>query len=391
MSLTFDQNGVQTSTYSEIFQNLDSGYRGIYGTDIITDQESPDGQRIGIETTLRFDVESAFAWLYSQIDPDFNTGDMQQIIGKLSGIVLLPSSRSQWDLTITSDRDTTLPSGYTILDNNNQEWFVNSDIQITTGDTVVTFLSVLWGEISGIASGSSFTQSTPELGVLSISASSDALQGREEETEEQFRLRRQSSTENPAQSTVGAIYAKLAQLNGVTDLEVLDNSTNAYDSDRDLDPHTMWCIIEGGSLVDIGEVIAKQRLGNTKGAITVTYTDELVKPNGTVFYLNNDHQIDRPTYLPLYIRLTATRRSSTSPIDIDAIKANLESHPVFINQNLQAGELYPSSYIENYNYIVSDLEVSLDGVSWTDGEVSSGYGGKFTIDVSDIEVNEVIS
>lgn len=389
MSLTFDQNGVQTSTFSEIQQGLDAGYRGIYGTDIILDQESPDGQRVGIETTLRFDVESAFAWLYSQLDPDFNTGDMQQIIGKLSGTYLLPSSRSQWDLTITTDRNVTLPSGYTVTDNNNQNWFIDSDIALTTGSTAVTFLSSLWGDINGIASGSSFTQATPELGVVSISALGDALTGREEETEEAFRLRRQASTENPSQSTVGAIFAKLAQLNGVTDLEVLDNSTNTYDSDKDLGPNTMWCIIEGGSLDKIGETIAKQRLGNTKGDITVTYTDGLVKPDGTPFFLVNDHKIDRPDYVDLYIRLNATQKVSGSPVDVTAIENQLEKHKVFINQNLQAGELYDSAYINNYNYIVSDLEVSLDGLVWTSGEVFSGYGGKFSISAANITVTEI--
>lgn len=403
MTLKLDGNGLQTSTFDEIFTQLDAGYRDIYGQDIITDQESPDGQKIGLEAAPRYDIESLIAWLYSQIDPDLNNGDMQQAIGKLAGVYLLPASRSQWDLTVNVSRNITLPSGYTIADQNDTEWFLDSDVSLTTGDNAITFLSVLWGSVAGIATGSSFTQSTPELYVTSISASADATQGREEETEEQFRLRRKSSTENPSQSTIGAIYAKLAQLNGVSDLAIYDNSTSianqvTFSSNPDLvnstEPvtitgHTFWTVIEGGSLDDIGDVMAKQRLGNTKGAIDVTYSEMLTRPDGSELTVTNTHKIDRPIYPPLYIRLTATLTKTGETIDAQAIKEKIATYPLLIGQYIQAGQLYPSAYINKYNYTVSDLEISLDGVTWTDERLFSGYDGKLTIDTANITVTEV--
>jgi len=402
MSLTFDGNGVQTNTFSELRALLEAGYREIYGTDIVTDQESPDGQRINLETLLRFDIESAFSWLYSNLDPDLNTGDMQQIIGKLSGLVLLPASRSQWDVTVNMSRAKTLPSGYTITDENNQNWFLDSDVDVLIGDNEVTFLSSLWGSIAGV-SGSSFTQATPEIGVVSISASVDAVQGREEETPEQFRLRRQRSTENPAQSTIGAIYAKLAQVNGVTDLQVYDNSSDTPNqitgsSNPDIlngsEPvtigaHTMWVVIEGGSLDDIGEIVAKHRLGNTKGSVQVSYIDTLTKPNGDDFQIVNLHNIDRPVLGDLYVRLTATQKVSGSPIDTDAIKNKLSLVDFEIGQYVDADALYQQSLITSSNYNVTDLEVSLNGIDWTDGRVFSGYDGKLSISTSNVTITTV--
>ncbi len=403
MSLTFDQNGVQTNTFAEIFQRLDGEYKVIYGADIDTDQESADGQRIGIETALRFDIESVISGLYSGLDPDLNNGDMQQVIGKLAGVYLLAASRSQWDLQVELDRTTTLPSGYTITDVNNQEWFLDSDVPVLIGVNNITFLSSLWGDILGVQLGSEFTQATPELGVLSITASADATTGGEEETEEEFRVRRKNSVENPSQSTIGAIYAKLAQLPGVTDLQVYDNSSNTADvitgssNPRALnstDPvsigaHTMWAVIEGGSLDDIGEVIAKQRLGGTKGAIEVTYTDELIKPNGDSVFIINEHKIDRPDYIDLHVRLTATQKVSGSAIDDDAIKDMLVTFGVEIGIPIQAAEVYHAAFIDNYNYIVSDLELSDDGIVWTDQEISPGVGGKFSLDIANITVTVV--
>lgn len=403
MSLTFDGNGVQTNTFSELIEVLQAGYREIYGTDIIIDQESPDGQRINLETLLRFDIESAFAWLYSGLDPDLNNGDMQQIIGKLSGLTLLPASRSQWDITVNMSRAKTLPAGYTITDNNDQNWFLDSDVDVIIGDNEVTFLSSLWGNVSGIASGSSFTQATPEIGVVSVSTLVDATQGREEETEEEFRIRRQRSTENPAQSTIGAIYAKLAQVNGVTNLQVYDNSSNTPNqitgsSNSDIlngtepvtiEAHTMWVVVEGGSLDDIGEIVAKHRLGNTKGSVQVSYIDTLTKPNGEDFQIVNLHNIDRPTYSDLHVRLTATQKVSGSPIDTDAIKSKLSALNFEIGQYVNADTLYQQSLILNSNYNVTDLEVSLDGVSWTDGRVFSGYDVKLSIATENVDITTV--
>jgi len=389
MTLKFDGNGVQTNTYAELFTRLGDGYKVIYGPNINIAQNSPDGQRIGIEALLRFDIESAFSRLYSQIDPDLNNGDMQQVIGKLAGVYLLPSSRSQWDLVLNSDRVSTLPIGYTITDVNNQNWFLDSAVSVVIGVNNVTFLSQAWGSVVGNSAGSSFTQATPELGVVSITAAGNATIGRQEETEEAFRVRRKRSVENPAQSTKGAIYAKMAALAGVIDLQVYENDTSAYEADRDLNSHTTWVVIEGGSLDDIGEALAKNNLGSVKGSVDVTYTDELIKPDGTPFFLINESKIDRPTFKSLYIRLTATQRVAGSTIDSAAIKNKLALFPVEIGVPVPAGELYEQSYIDNFNYIVSNLDVSLDGSTWTNQEVSPDYDGKFTIEIANITVTEV--
>ena len=389
MTLKFDSNGVETNTYAELFTRLVDGYKVIYGPDIDVAQNSPDGQRIEIEAALRFDLESSFAWLYSQIDPDLNNGDMQQIIAKLAGVYLLPASRSQWDLIVNSDKASTLPSGYTITDSNSQDWFLDSAVTVAVGANNITFLSVLWGTVAGISSGSSFTQATPEPGIGPITSSTDATIGRQEETEEAFRVRRKRSIENPAQSTRGAIYAKMAQIAGVTDLQVYENQTSVYDAEIDLAANTMWLVVEGGSLDAIGEVMAKQRLGGSKGAVNVSYTDTLTKPDGTPVSIISEAKIDRPTYKSLHIRLTATQRVSGSAVDTAAVKAKLGLFPVEIGLPVPAGELYEPSYIDNFNYIVSALNVSLDGVTWTDQEVSPDYDGKFTIDAANITVTEV--
>lgn len=389
MSLKFDSNGVQIDTFSELFERLRDGYEEIYGSGVDVDQESPDGQRIGIESTARLDIESALLWLYTQLDPDLNSGDMQKIIGKLYGLYPQPAARSQWDLSVTVSRDVTLPTNYTVADDDGQEWFLNSPVDLTQGTNTVTFNSVQWGGVIGTA-GSEFKQITPEVEITDISAPTDAKVGRKEENEEEFRKRRNLSLENPARSTKGAIYSKVAALSGVTDVAVYENDTRTYDADKDLDGLTMWVVVEGGEVNDIAGIIIKQRLGQTKGDIIGTWTEKLVRPNGEEFFIVHEQRLDRPIYQSLHIRCTVTRRNSGQPVDIQSIKNGFKKFDFTIGQTIQAADVYDNGLIgAKPNYVLTGLELSTDGVNFTDGEVFAGYQGKFTLDDADIDITEV--
>ncbi|OQY25514.1 MAG: hypothetical protein B6244_14960 [Candidatus Cloacimonetes bacterium 4572_55] len=65
MSLEFTPDGIKIQTYEEIFDFLAEGYRAIYGVDINLDQDSPDGQRVGIEAKARLDIQTFALALYN--------------------------------------------------------------------------------------------------------------------------------------------------------------------------------------------------------------------------------------------------------------------------------------------------------------------------------------
>lgn len=70
-----------------------------------------------------------------------------------------------------------------------------------------------------------FIQLTPEPRIVSIISDSAVVVGRDEETPEEFRQRRNRSLENPATGSTGAVFAKVAQLTGVIDLNIGENDT----------------------------------------------------------------------------------------------------------------------------------------------------------------------
>ena len=391
MALQFDNNGLQTDTFRDLFQTLSDSYKGIYGQDIDLDQESPDGQRVAIEAQARTDIEASIQWLYSQMDPDFNTGDMQQIIAKLHGLYLRPGSRSQRDLNVATDRPVFLYSGYKIRDQSNQVWFVRQNVTIPAGTTTVTFFAQDFGKVTGLIADT-FTQLTPELGVLSITSDAVAVVGRDEETPEEFRQRRNRSLENPATGSTGAIFAKVAQLPGVTDLNIGENDTKVDNPATGIPANSIWLVVEGGAVSDIVEVIIKQKGGGTgvKGEVTGRYIETLARPDGSTLSIAHDMQFDRPVYIPLHINLTARRKAVNDPVDVETLKQVLAGRVMHIGEDIDANELYADGYgSARVNYVLTNMKISADGVTFTDAELSPGFQGKFTLDVANIVVDEV--
>ncbi|HDL8120432.1 TPA: baseplate J/gp47 family protein [Yersinia enterocolitica] len=391
MALQFNNNGLEIDTFRDLFQTLSDAYKSIYGQDIDLDQESPDGQRVAIEAQARTDIEASIQWLYSQMDPDFNTGDMQQIIAKLHGLYLRPGSRSQRDLNVATDRPVFLYSGYKIRDQSNQVWFVRQNVTIPAGTTTVTFFAQDFGKVTGLIADT-FTQLTPELGVLSITADAVAVVGRDEETPEEFRQRRNRSLENPATGSTGAIFAKVAQLTGVTDLNVGENDTKIDDVLTGIPANSIWLVAEGGSVSEIVEVMVKQKGGGTgtKGGVIGRYIETLIRPDGTTLQIAHDMQFDRPIYKPLHINLTAKRKVTNDPVDLDTLKEALAKRVMHIGEEIDANEFYADGYGSGrVNYVLTNLKISIDGITFTDAELSPGFQGKFTLDVANISITEV--
>ncbi|EFU6358175.1 hypothetical protein HT249_005102, partial [Salmonella enterica] len=202
---------------------------------------------------------------------------------------LRPGSRSQRDLKVTTDRPLLLYSGYKIRDQANQVWVIRQDVTVPAGVTSVTFFAQNFGKVTGLVTDT-FTQLTPEPGVVSIISDSAVVVGRDEETPEEFRQRRNRSLENPATGSTGAVFAKVAQLTGVIDLNIGENDTKIDNQTTGIPANSIWLVVEGGAISEIVEVMVKQKGGGTgtKGSITGRYTETLIRPDGTSFLIAHE-------------------------------------------------------------------------------------------------------
>ena len=389
MTFEFTPTGLTIQTYQEIFDELVAGYQAIYGPDINVAADSPDGQRIGIEAKARLDLQTFALSLYNQFDPDFASGEIQNKIIKLSGITRGTTSRSQVDVTITTDRILTLPVDYAVEDDLGQSWITTEETALVSGANTVPMYAEDFGAVAADADTIT-TLATIVIGVLSATNPLAAVPGRDEETDEGLRIRRNQSLAAPATSTTGGLFAALGNLTGVTDLVIYENDTDTLDATLPLAAHSLWCVVEGGAVADIVETIAKNKTGGTglKGTVTGTYTETLFKPDGTPYSLIHEMAFDRPVEVPMHITMTVEAAAGVF-VDTDAIKAALAARAYSISEIAMASNLYRTVYTVADNFTATLLEISDDDITYTDGALEPEADEVFTIAITDITITDI--
>jgi uncharacterized phage protein gp47/JayE len=390
MKPEFTAQGVSVRTFDEIFESLSDQLKAIYGSDINLDQDTPDGQLIGIFAKAILDLETFGLQLYSEFDPDFARGQLLNKLIKLVGINRRAATRSQVDVDIVTDRALTLAAGFTVADGNEQNWITLASQSLVNGSNTITLFAEDFGEIE--AEANTITEPvTIVLGVASVTNPLAATPGIDEESDEDLRIRRNNSLENAAYSTVGGLVAKLGEITNVTDAVVYENDTNVVDSDG-IPAHGIWALVEGGDIQDIAEILAKNKTAGTamKGTINEIYEETIVRPDSSTFVILHNMKFDRPTDVPVYVTLTVTRKVTTSPADLDLIKANLAALSFNIGEDLQANTLYSTVYSAGTNFIATDLQISDDDVVFTDELIQTAINEKFSIDEANIDITEII-
>lgn len=392
MTFQFTPDGLQIDTLDEIINRVEAAYKAIYGQDISVAQDSPDGQRIGIEAKARADMQAFALDLYNSLDPDLARNVNLDRILKICGITRRPATRSVWDIEVTTDRALTLEEDYTILDDLGQSWFIPQSVALPAGTTTVTFRALDFGAVSNTA-GAELKQATVALGVTALQALVNPVVGVAEETDVELRQRRNRSLQNPSYSTTGGMFARLANTPGVLDVQVYENDTKIDDPITGIDANTLWAVVQGGTQEDISETIAKNKTGGTglRGSEIQVYNEERTRPNGTMFVVPHIIKFDRPVLSNLYITVSATRKVSGDPVDTVLIAQRLAAKDYAIGEEAVASELYEEGYgdLVDPNFFLTDLLISDDNVTFTDEQLTSALDGKFIIDVANVTVTEI--
>ena len=389
--MIIDANGFKAESFTEILTRLSNGLKNIYGQDINLDQDSPDGQQLGIQANIISDFQDLALYIYNSMDPDLADGANFDKLLKLLARTRLPSSRSTVDIEMVLNKTVSIPASYTIKDLNNQNWIIGTAQTLDAGTHLVSFYSEDWGNITAEPNTIN-EQVTILTEVVSINNPESAISGRDEESIVQVRERRNKILEINASSTIGSIIGKILDLNGVIDAVPYENMTKIYDPVRDIQPNSYWIVVKGGDIAQISEIIAKDKTGGTglKGQVETVYIEKFVRKNGSVREFYHDVKFDRPTEVSIHIKFKVSRKVSTQSIDIEHIKNTLANKEFYIAQNITVTELYSTIYSAATNYIATDLEVSKDGVVWDSVFLQAGYDEEFIIEKSNIEIEELI-
>lgn len=245
------------------------------------DADSPDGQRIGIDAELLTNLDEAVIAAYRSKDPDSATGEALRNIGKISGVLIRAATYSVAAITVTGAAGTSIPLGSQVrskVDNTN--WLTTSDIVIGTSKVATGFATCTAPGRVLAGPGELIVIGTPYPGWSSVT-NSEATPGVAAESDIEFRVRRNNSVSLAGSNMKDNMRAALANVPGVTDVKILENS-----SDDPVDPDGIpYCaiavIINGGTDADIGlAMYLKYNPGTPMYPRYSTKTDTWVDPPG---------------------------------------------------------------------------------------------------------------
>lgn len=393
-----DSTGLTVETASEITAAFTAGLQSIYGADINVDQNSPDGQLIGILTQFAVDIRELLVGVNNSFDPDEAQGVQLDQRVAINGLTRQGATYTIQPVSITVNQSVALQGldgdfnnpngfGYTVSSETGNDYILETSATLTAGTHSVNFRAKNLGDINDPIN--TITQPiTVVAGVTAVNNPSAPVSiGQNEETDPQLRVRRQGSVALTSSGYLNGLQGALLQLAGVTGAQVLENVTDAVDADG-IPAHGIWAIVAGGSASDIANTIylKKSDGANMKGSIIFNETS----PSGIIVPI----KWDNPTPEPLFLRFTIKQTIAGFSFNTAAIKAYIAA-----NLSYNVGQFAETSTptaiavaaiaATGGGGVALLMEISNDNSSWTDFLEPTSPGFQFTVAAGDITINVV--
>jgi uncharacterized phage protein gp47/JayE len=287
---TLDATGIHKPLLADCLNYLNSGFQGVWGTDIYIDPDSQDGQQIGIFAAAYDDANSMAVAVYNSFRPADAIGAGLSSLVKINGVRRDVPTNSTAPLIIGGRVGTIINNGV-VLDQNSVHWDLPAQVVIPpSGAIQVTVTCELPGEIAADAH-SITTIATPVPGWQTVDNPIAASVGEPVENDGQLCIRQQVSTELPSRSNIIGITGGVLDLPGVTACKVWENDTTATDH-HEIPANSIAVVAVGGNPTDIAGLIAAKKTDGcgTFGTTSVTLVDPYGVPH--VYSFSVPNQID---------------------------------------------------------------------------------------------------
>ncbi|MBR8123216.1 baseplate J/gp47 family protein [Burkholderia multivorans] len=293
---TIDANGITAPTYADVFAYLQDQYRSIYGADTYLEDDSQDGQLLGVFAKAISDVNSVAIAIYRSFSPATAQDDALSSNVKINGIARKVASYSSADLVVIGQAGATITNG-AAKDANGVQWLLPATVTIPPSGTItVTATCATIGDVSARA-GTINQIATPALGWQSVTNPADAAEGAPVEKDAVLRQRQTVSTALPSLTVLDGIIGAVANVPGVTRYVAYENDTNATDANG-IPSHSISLVVEGGDATAIANAIAAKKTpgSGTYGTTAVIVTDIYGRPITIRFF--------RPVAAPIAATVT---------------------------------------------------------------------------------------
>lgn len=384
ITCTIDSTGITAPTLAEVQAWLVAQYQGIYGSDIYIENDSQDGQWIGILATALHDANAMCVSTYNAFSPATAQGEGLARMVKINGITKQSASYSTVDLLLGGTAGTTITNGYATDDDGNK-WMLPDSVTIpAAGQITVTATASEVGDVSATI-GTITGIGTPTRGWQTVTNPSAADRGDPVETDAALRRRQATSTEIPSQTVFRGLVGAVADLDGVSRYGGVENDGDGED-ENGIPGHSIALVIEGGDAQTIAETIyAKKGPGcGTYGTTEETVTDDYGVPHKIRFM--------RPTYVTVTVALTIKALSGYSTAIETKIKEAIVPYLTGLDYGSEVyiTRLYVPANLSNDSdgstFEVEALTISRDGGALGTSNLTMAFYEAPTCTTSDITI-----
>lgn len=383
-----DETGIHYSSFQDIKEYYQDGAKLVFGSDIYVDNDSMDGQLISIFAKATYDTCKMIEYAYNNTTPQTAYGTVLSRLVLLSGLSRKKAGYSTVYCKLTGEPFTIIRNGV-VQDVSGNRWNLPTIVNLgEDGVEYVTATAEKQGDITALANTVT-TIATPTFGWKSVTNEYPANKGQPVETDEELRLRQKVSVALPSQGLLQGTESALLNIEGVTNVLVRENDTNNSITvdEVSLPPHSITCIVEGGSEADIASTIfyKKNQGCYTNGDIEVTQYD--IYNNATTI------RFSRPTEVAIRVKIRIIPIKNYSSDITNEIKNNVLNYinSIGISNDVTISTLYS---IVNKSipdladplYSINNLRIARDNDAFSPYDISISLNEKAHIELQDIDV-----
>lgn len=370
-----DATGLHIPTYIDIRNQLCEDAKSIFGQDIYLENDSQDYQWIATVSEKIYDALQLAQLVYNNRGPNGAIKVGLDSIVKINGIKRKSASYSKCPVIVAGVAGTPIKNGI-IYDKGNIKWDLPTLVTIPdSGQITVTAICEIPGPIVANP-GDLIGIYNYTYGWNSVNNIENAKLGSYVENDSKLRKRQSLSTAQASQTLLEGTAGAIAQIKDVTRSKVYENDTNQVNS-LGLPPHSITCVVEGGSDEDISNAIFIHRgIGcYTNGDVVVNVTDAKGQVTPIRFF--------RPTYVDIDVTINIKALAEYTTATTEAIKSKLQD---YLNSMEIGISLTISSLWGIALQAMTDLTSPMFSIT---SIIASRHGGTQSSSDIDISFNEV--
>ena len=288
--------------YVQLLNALEYKARELFGDGINLTVRSPLGVMLRLDAWMLNMLFGALEKVYDSRFVDTSEGTSLYNLGRMIGLYLLPAGKAAGYVTIEGEAGTKVPAGYLLSTPGGLQYTVMRGEEIgSDGKALALVQAVRTGKEYNTEAGTVIKVVNPAVirGVRAVHNDAPIINGRERETDAEYRERYYKSVDYAGGVNADAIRAALLQdVPGVYTAFVYEKERDVPDPVYGLPPHSIEAVVYGGLDEEVANAIYRKKAGG-------------IQTNGSsrVPVLTNSEQLmdiffSRPVLKHVFIEIT---------------------------------------------------------------------------------------